>query len=180
MARWRSYRRPPANRAFTTFALAACVIAAGAGAYALRNVPARPIISGHARIIDGDSLVVAGTEVRLYGIDAPELFQRCTRDGKEVLCGREAARQLIALIAGQLVTCERRDIDRYGRTVALCRVDGVDLGRALVASGHAVSYGSYLQEEAGARAERKGVWAGQFIRPREWRDRERGRFAPGA
>lgn len=161
-------------------ALGAFVAAAMVAAYALNVGPARPQIIGHARIIDGDSLVVGGTEVRLHGIDAPELFQRCTREGREVQCGREASRALIALVAGQLVTCERRDIDRYGRTVAVCRVDGVDLGRAQVANGHAVSYGAYFQDENAARTDRKGVWAGEFVRPREWRDRERGRLAPGA
>ncbi|QCK86768.1 thermonuclease family protein [Phreatobacter aquaticus] len=160
--------------------LTCLIVGATIAAYVLNRVPVRPHITGHARIIDGDSLMVGGTEVRLHGVDAPELFQRCTRDNREVQCGREAARHLTALIAGQVVTCERRDIDRFGRTVAVCRVDGVDLGRAMVANGQAVSYGSYLIDEAGARLERKGLWAGTFIRPREWRDRERGRFAPGA
>jgi endonuclease YncB( thermonuclease family) len=180
MSPLRIRRRPRVNRAFVTFVLGAFVVGAGAAAYALRNVPPRRIITGHARIIDGDSLYVAGTEIRLHGMDAPELFQRCRRDGREVLCGREAQRQLIALIAGQTVSCERRDVDRYGRTVAVCRVDGVDLGRAMVSNGQAVSYGAYLQEEAAARRERKGLWAGEFMRPREWRDQERGRLDPGA
>lgn len=168
------------NRGFVLLLLTGLIVGAAIAAYALNRMPLRPQISGHARIIDGDSLMVGGTEVRLYGIDAPELFQRCTRDNREVQCGREAARHLTALIAGQLVTCERRDIDRFGRTVAVCSVEGVDLGRAMVAAGQAVSYGSYLIDETGARLERKGLWAGDFIRPREWRDRERGRYAPGA
>jgi endonuclease YncB( thermonuclease family) len=168
------------NRGFVLLLLTGLLVGATIAAYSLNRLPVRPQISGYARIIDGDSLMVGGTEVRLHGIDAPELFQRCTRDQREVQCGREAARHLTALIAGQMVTCERRDIDRYGRTVAICSVDAVDLGRAMVANGHALSYGSYLIDEARARIERKGLWAGEFIRPREWRDRERGRFAPGA
>lgn len=178
MARWTRSRRPRVNRGFTTLALGLFVAVAAIAAYALRNLPPQSVISGQARVVDGDSLRIGITDIRIQGIDAPELFQRCTRDGREVLCGREAARQLTELIAGRPVTCERRDIDRFGRTVAQCHAGDVDLGRAMVASGHALSYGGYLQEEARARSKRKGVWAGEFIRPREWRDRARA--APGS
>ncbi len=88
-------------------------------------------------------------------------------------CGREAHRSLIALAAGQPLTCERRDIDRYGRTVAICRVDVVDLGRAQVLAGHAVAFGAYYQDEAAARDARRGLWAGEFVRPRDWRAQHR-------
>lgn len=179
MARIFHPRRSQPNRGFRLLALAVFVVTGMVVAYSLNVRAPRQQIGGHVRIIDGDSLMVGGTEVRLYGIDAPELFQRCTRDNREVQCGREAARALIALVAGQAISCERRDIDRYGRTVATCQVEDVDLGRAMVASGHAVSFGAYYQEEAAARADRKGLWAGEFIRPREWRDRER-RSSPGA
>lgn len=171
-------RRHRVNRGFALLSMTAFLVAGGVLAYALNMRAPRPQITGHARIIDGDSLMVAGTEVRLWGIDAPELFQRCMRDGREVQCGREAARALIAMVAGQQVTCNRRDMDRFGRTVATCRVEAVDLAQAMVSAGHAVSFGGYYAEEAQARAGRRGLWAGEFMRPREWRDR--GRPQPGA
>jgi endonuclease YncB( thermonuclease family) len=173
MARFLRPGRPRLNRGFALLSMTLFVVGSGIVAYALNVRLPRPQIAGHARIIDGDSMMIAGTEVRIWGIDAPELFQRCTRDGREVLCGREASRALIALVAGQPVTCERRDMDRFGRTVAQCRADTVDLGRAMVAAGHAVAFGAYYQEEAQARADRRGLWAGEFMRPREWRDRDR-------
>ncbi len=166
-------RRQRLNRGFALLSMTAFVVAGGVLAYALSLRAPRPQIAGHARIIDGDSLMVAGTEVRLWGIDAPELFQRCTREGREVLCGREASRALVAMVAGQQVTCERRDMDRFGRTVATCRVEAVDLAQAMVTAGHAVAFGGYYAEEAQARAGRRGLWAGEFMRPREWRDRWR-------
>lgn len=166
------------SRALTTLTLAVLSIAATAAAYALMNGQTRAAVTGHARIIDGDSLVVGGVEVRIFGVDAPEFNQRCGRDGRDVACGREAARHLATLIAGQQVSCERRDVDRFQRVVAVCRADGMDLGQAMVAAGQAVAFGAYQREEAGARLERKGVWAGEFLRPREWRDRERQRFGP--
>lgn len=173
-----SSRRHRVKRGFALLLMTAFVAAGGVLAYALNVRAPRPHIAGHARIIDGDSLMVAGTEVRLWGIDAPELLQRCTRDGREVQCGREAARALITLVAGQQVTCERRDVDRFGRTVATCRVESVDLAQAMASAGHAVSFGGYYVEELQARAGRRGLWAGEFMRPREWRDR--GRPPPGA
>jgi hypothetical protein len=106
-------RRQRLNRGFALLSMTAFVVAGGVLAYALSLRAPRPQIAGHARIIDGDSLMVAGTEVRLWGIDAPELFQRCTREGREVQCGREASRALIAMVAGQQVTCERRDMDPF-------------------------------------------------------------------
>jgi endonuclease YncB( thermonuclease family) len=173
MARLPATRRPRFNRGFALLSMAVFVVTSGVIAYALNVRAPRPQIAGHARIIDGDSMMIAGTEIRLWGVDAPELFQRCQREGREVQCGREASRALIALVAGQQVVCERRDMDRFGRTIAQCRVDTVDLGRAMVAAGHAVAFGAYYQEEAQARADRNGLWAGEFMRPREWRDRSR-------
>lgn len=170
-------RRPFFNRRFGGLLLLALLSAGLIALYAaaLNERAGSETFGGATRIIDGDSLMVGGVEVRLYGIDAPELHQRCDRDGREVQCGREAARALVALIAGQPVSCRRRDRDRYGRTVAICTVEEVDLGRAMVAAGHAVAYGAYSGEEATAREARRGLWAGDFIRPREWRERDRAR-----
>ena len=126
-------------------------------------------IAGPARIIDGDSLVVAGTEIRLYGIDAPEYRQYCFRRGRPWACGVEATRTLRALIADRPVACRPHEEDRYGRTVAVCSVEGADLGAAMVAGGHAVAYGAYDAEERAARAERRGIWSSSFDRPAVWR-----------
>lgn len=38
---------------------------------------AKDDLTGPARIVDGDSIEVGGTKIRLYGIDAPELDQSC-------------------------------------------------------------------------------------------------------
>ncbi|WP_439573681.1 thermonuclease family protein [Phreatobacter sp.] len=173
-------RQRPAQRGLPTYVLLAFIAAATGLAYYLTSSQTPASVTGRARVIDGDSLAVGGVEVRLHGIDAPELFQRCLRAGRDVQCGREALRHLVALIAGQPVTCERRDIDRFGRMVATCRIDGVDLGRAMVAAGHAVSYGAYVADEAAARSERRGLWGGEFTPPRQWRDQQRARPGPGA
>ena len=57
-------------------------------------------ITGTAHAKDGDDLIVAGTDVRLHGIDAFEHNQTCARDGDPVWpCGSEATQALDRLVA---------------------------------------------------------------------------------
>ena len=131
-------------------------------------------IAGKARVIDGDSLTLGGAEIRLFGIDAPEARQICTdRAGNPYSCGREATRALRRLIAGAEVTCVVETLDRYGRSVSVCKTGAADLNLEMVKSGWAVAYRSHSLEYAGAedaaRAARKGLWQGLFDRPNDWR-----------
>lgn len=128
-------------------------------------------IAGGVRIVDGDSLFVGGREVRLVGIDAPELSQECRRDGRGWPCGRVARQELVALAGRSIVSCRVRGFDRYGRALARCEADGTDLGAAMVRAGHALASGAYESEEAAARAGGRGVWSGSFERPAAWRER---------
>ncbi len=139
--------------------------------------PGAPI-EGRAKIVDGDSLEIAGERIRLFGIDAPEGRQQC-RDAKgaDYACGREAARALTSLIGGRTVTCRMVTHDQYQRDVATCAVEGQDLGDAMVRSGHARDYprhsrGRYAAAERDAREARRGLWAGEFENPGAWRKRE--------
>jgi len=128
-------------------------------------------IAGAVRVMDGDSLVVDGTEIRLYGIDAVELHQTCDRDGQVWNCGRAATQALRDATAGREVSCRPRERDRYGRTVAVCTAGGVDLGAAMVRGGYAIALGAYRADEREARDARRGIWASRFDRPSEWRAR---------
>lgn len=130
-------------------------------------------VSGRAKTIDGDSLVVGGEEIRLVGIDAPEARQMCERNGREWTCGREAARRLRGVIARRNVTCEIEDIDKHDRLLAVCSIGDVELNRWMVENGWAVAYGRYRDEERMAENQRRGIWQGRFERPRDWRDRDR-------
>ena len=125
-------------------------------------------------ITDGDTMKLNGTIYRLWGIDAPETKQDCS-DGWAA--GHMATSRLQALISGRSVVCERKDTDRYGRTVAICRANGEDLGAILVREGLAwafVRYSSdYVDQEAKAKAERLGIHAHGCTPAWEWRAQQR-------
>ena len=125
--------------------------------------------SGRARVIDGDTIEVAGGRVRLHGVDAPESEQSCRAGGGRWPCGQRATQALSGQIDGRTVACEHRDQDRYGRIVAVCRRGGRDVNGWLVGEGWALAYRrysrAYVDEESAARAARKGVWRGEFVAP---------------
>jgi endonuclease YncB( thermonuclease family) len=133
-------------------------------------------ISGRVEVTDGDSFEIGATRVRLFGVDAPEGRQSCTRGGRDWACGNEAARKLKSLIGDRTVTCTKRDVDDYGRIVAVCRSGAADLGAEMARAGLAVAYrrysNDYVDEENQARTARRGIWAGEFTSPEDYRHAE--------
>ena len=63
------------------------------------------IVGGPTRVVDGDTLIVAGQRVRLQGIDAPERQQTCRRAGTRYPCGAEATQALRRRIGRGTVVC---------------------------------------------------------------------------
>ena len=92
-------------------------------------------------------------------------------------CGVAAWGELVQLVAGRDVTCEARDVDRYGRTVAVCAADGQDINAAMVAQGWALAYrqfsNDYVGQEGEAREAGLGMWRGWFVDPWDWRRGDR-------
>jgi endonuclease YncB( thermonuclease family) len=151
------------------------LLALAAGAYAL--LPGRPDLSGPATVVDGDTIALAGERIRLQGVDAPESGQTCRRNGVAWACGRDSTLALRARLDGRMVGCVSQGRDRYGRVLATCRVDGEDIGAWLVREGLAVAYARYswryLPQQAQAWWEGRGLWAGSFEAPEDWRARRR-------
>lgn len=59
---------------------------------------------GQVSVIDGDTLEIHGTRIRLWGVDAPESTQLCRgEDSLQYRCGSQAANDLDAYIAGGAV-----------------------------------------------------------------------------
>ena len=138
-------------------------------------------LTGRATVVDGDTLDIRGTCIRLHGVDAPESGQTCKdATGKAYRRGQAAANALAGRIGAAPVSCEPRQTDRYGRTVAVCRSRGEDLNAWLVAQGHAIAYrtysSDYVGQEVQAKAAKRGIWAGSIDEPSAWR---RGRRAAG-
>jgi endonuclease YncB( thermonuclease family) len=128
-----------------------------------------PSAIAQTTIVDGDTLRVNGQPFRLFGIDAPEKAQWCG----DYPAGELSTRTLEKLVHGGNVICEARETDRYLRTLAVCRVDGVDLGKTMVRLGMAWAFTRYSQDyvdqEALARQERLGVHAHECLPAWDWR-----------
>jgi endonuclease YncB( thermonuclease family) len=133
-------------------------------------------IVGKAWVIDGDTIDMSGFRIRLQGIDAPESNQTCTDTNNRTWpCGRAATRELVDHLAGRQLKCESSGLDRYRRVLAVCALpDGSDVNAWLVQQGWALAYGydsAYQPDEAQAHAAKRGIWAGNFMPPWEWRHR---------
>lgn len=126
-------------------------------------------LAGQTRVGDGDSLEIDGERLRLKGIDAPELGQTCRIDGRAYDCGREARAALQQLVRNPDLACEGWERDRFDRLLVRCTAGGRDVNAAMVEAGWAVAYGDYERMEDDARRNRRGLWAGSFEEPREWR-----------
>ena len=132
---------------------------------------------GQASIIDGDTIEIHGQRIRLFGIDTPEHDQLCEAAGTQYRCGQQAALALSDQIASRPVECVPRDVDQYGRVVAVCSVAGDDLNAWMVRNGWALAYRhystAYVGDEDAAHLAGAGIWRGTFDAPWDWRRGQR-------
>lgn len=122
-------------------------------------------------VVDGDSLEYQGERIRILDIDAPEFLQKCyDASGWQYRCGFEAKEYLRKLVEGN-VRCERFGQDRYGRSLMDCfSASGINIGQEMVRQGQAVAYSDrYQKEEREAKAYKRGIWQGKFMRPELYR-----------
>ena len=134
--------------------------------------------TGVARVIDGNTLVIDATKIRLERIDAPETDQVCL-NAKAIRwnCGIEARDQLAAHVAAREIKCTSNGIDAYRRTLATCYLAGEDLNGWMVQQGWALPYFRqsfvYVDAQNEARTQQRGLWQGAFIAPSDWRHRNK-------
>ncbi|MBX5272648.1 thermonuclease family protein [Rhizobium sp. NLR17b] len=87
-------------------------------------------------VVDGDTLWIDGTKVRVADIDAPEISEpKCA---SELALGNRATERLIELVNQgpfELQAWPGRDKDRYGRTLRVLVRHGHSLGDILVSEG---------------------------------------------
>lgn len=134
-------------------------------------------ISGSAAALTGDTMRVDGTLVRLTGIEAPASAQPCHRaNGRRWNCASTARSGLNKIVRGRKVTCTSSGRDGGGWTLARCAIDGTkDIATELVRKGYVFStdnsfFSSLSNEEITAREAKLGIWQGEVLRPKEWRE----------
>ena len=129
-------------------------------------VQSQKLITGKAKVIDGDTIHIGNNKIRLHGIDAPEQKQTCTIEGNEWNCGLDAMIFLSNLINKKSVSCKINDIDRYKRFVAICFIDNININQLMIISGWAIAYRYYskdfIKDEEIAKKNKLGIWRGDF------------------
>lgn len=120
--------------------------------------------SGQVAVVGGDTLRLAGRVVRLAGVEAPSRGDTC-RGGAD--CGGAATSALAGLVQDRRVRCQLSGHDNLGRPFGECEANGVDLSRAIVASGWARARQdrpALADLELRARQNGAGLWAGAVAR----------------
>jgi endonuclease YncB( thermonuclease family) len=139
------------------------------------------------QVIDGDSLRYRKTdgkhqEIRLWGIDAVELFQTCRSGRNTIPCGQHAKDALVSFLRHADIHCTHKDTDRYQRDVMQCFAHTsqakYDIAAWMVEQGWALDYrqhshGFYRSYEDKAKKSKSGIWAYHFDKPYEWRQKHR-------
>ncbi len=139
-------------------------------------------IVGFPQVIDGDTIHIKSFKIRLEGIDAPEMKQKCKKPylqimiftfQKDYYCGQISKKKLIQKIENKQVQCIVSGKDRYKRYLAKCLKGKINLNRWMVRNGYAVAYRKYsklyILDENFAKEEKLGLWRGTFIKPEKWR-----------
>ena len=129
----------------------------------------KKIIKGTAKVIDGDTIKINGKKIRLFGIDAPEKNQICSKNSNSYNCGLTSTKFLKEIIKNEKIECTYKNLDRYGRILGICG----DINGKMVEFGHAVAYvrysKKYLSLQRKAKNEKRGIWSGKFDMPEDWR-----------
>ena len=138
----------------------------------------RETYSGKAFIIDGDTLKINDTKIRLVGVDAPEISQKCKIHGHIENCGEIVKLRLVQATSNEIITCYNHGKDFYGRVLAECYVNDININKWLLREGLAVYYyskdfKSYKILESLAKQEKLGLWDSEFQNPKEYRKQQK-------
>ncbi len=154
----------------TTTVMAGVVGAVGGAALVLLALPADlfgrvPSPSGvvtadsqHVAVVDGDTLRLRETVIRLQGVSAPARGVICPSGAD---CGAAATEALAALVRDHTVACTLNGRDPAGFPQGLCEAGGREINRTLVATGFAHARAdvvAFAAEEEEARTGRRGLW----------------------
>jgi endonuclease YncB( thermonuclease family) len=97
----------------------------------------RLTVSGPSRVIDGDTVVVAGVHVRLKGVDAAEM---------DTAPGQHARQVMLHIVNGSELRCLLTGEHTWRREVGYCSTaDGTDINRAIIEQGAALACPRYSE-----------------------------------
>ena len=141
------------------------------------------MVSGPARTVDADIIMVGTQRVILWGVDAPERDQLCAVGDRKWACWDGAKQALDDILARGDATCTLTgSADPFGRRHGTCTINGEDVGEAFVSTGmgraHVEQTDMYLAAEEAAKASHLGVWqeGAKVDDPWVWRKRNPGGF----
>ena len=139
-------------------------------------------INGTATVIDGDTLKINHEKIRLFGIDSPEIKQKCKKPYLKIVfftfyknynCGVVSKLKLKQYVNKKNVKCVFNSRDRYNRLIADCYINEKNINSWMVKNGHAVAYKryskKYIFDEEYAQKNKLGIWEGSFVEPEIWR-----------
>ena len=139
-------------------------------------------IIGIPKVVDGDTIYINSYKIRLEGIDAPEIKQKCKKIylnimflnfQKNYYCGVISKKKITKKINNKSVKCILSGKDRYKRYLGKCFLKKTNLNRWMVRNGYALAYRKYSKmyvfDENSAKEEKLGIWRGSFIKPEKWR-----------
>ena len=104
------------------------------------------------RVIDGDTVDIDGTRIRILSIDTPETFR--SRCENEYQLGLKAKDRLTELLTNAEVSYTPDGVDRFGRTLATVYAGDLDVGKKLLKEGLALPYVPGPE----AKAKRLATW----------------------
>jgi len=138
-------------------------------------------VRGLVQVVDGDTLKMADRTIHLFGVDAPEIDQKCRIYRLDWPCGERAIVILERLIAQKPVRCEIAGQDENTSANVLqahCfNFENVNLNAAIIGAGMALPVlkqtRRYVSAGYSAQIQRLGLWSGRFILPLQWREGKR-------
>ena len=140
----------------------------------LPNPKELPVIYSNVRVASGDTLIINGRYLRIFGIDAPESNQTCADSmGQSYHCGQQSASWLRSWLQDNEVECRILKQDANGNMIGICFLGEYDIGAAIVNAGWAVVYADhssiYAPYQLQAQKNKNGLWQGKFYMPWDWR-----------
>lgn len=132
-------------------------------------------VTAEVRVLDGDSIILDGDEIRLIGIDAPEYRQYCfTKDKDKYDCGEEAKKAMKNIVKDKIFVCNKIKKDIYDRHLSECFADDSNINVEMLRQGWAIIYYAedneeYMSAQNYAKDNKLGMWQGKFIKPEFFR-----------